>query len=99
MFAAPLPNWLIHVHGAAFTLWILLLVTQTLLVPANRVDFHKKLGIAPRKGPLRRDLRVACFATWAQDLARTIRSTLVQVPEKRGLYLLGIASPCSCGLN
>mgnify|MGYP000736303116 CR=1 FL=1 len=28
VFRAPLPNWLIHVHGAAFTLWIVLLITQ-----------------------------------------------------------------------
>jgi hypothetical protein len=45
MFKAPLPNWLIHLHGAAFTSWILLLITQTSLVAANRVDVHRKLGL------------------------------------------------------
>ena len=45
VFKAPLPNVLIHLHGAAFTLWILLLVTQTSLVAANRVDVHRKLGL------------------------------------------------------
>jgi hypothetical protein len=46
VFRAPLPNLLIHMHGAAFTLWMLLLVTQTSLVAAGRVDIHRKLGIA-----------------------------------------------------
>jgi len=43
---APLPNLLIHIHGAAFTAWILLLVTQTSLVAAGRTDIHRRLGIA-----------------------------------------------------
>src|SRR6266481_4031371 len=46
VFTARLPNWLIHLHGAAFTSWILLLITQTSLVAANRVDVHRKLGLA-----------------------------------------------------
>src|SRR5690349_4025109 len=46
VFKAPLPNLLIHLHGAAFTSWILLLITQTSLVAANRVDVHLKLGLA-----------------------------------------------------
>ncbi len=46
VFRAPLPSWIIHVHGAAFSCWILLLVTQTSLVSAGRVDIHRKLGIA-----------------------------------------------------
>lgn len=43
---APLPSTIIHVHGAIFSCWILLLVTQTSLVSAHRVDLHKKLGFA-----------------------------------------------------
>jgi FtsH-binding integral membrane protein len=46
VFHAPLPNLLIHIHGAAFTAWILLLVAQTSLVSAGRVDVHRKLGLA-----------------------------------------------------
>lgn len=46
VFRAPLPNLLIHIHGAAFTCWILLLITQTSLVTAGRVDIHRKLGVA-----------------------------------------------------
>lgn len=46
MFHAPLPSPIIHIHGAAFSCWILLLVAQTSLVSARRVDLHKKLGLA-----------------------------------------------------
>jgi len=46
VFWAPLRNLLLHVHGAVFTLWILLFITQTSLVAAGRVDLHRRLGIA-----------------------------------------------------
>lgn len=46
VFHAPLPSRIIHLHGAAFSCWILLLVTQTSLVSAGRVDIHRRLGIA-----------------------------------------------------
>jgi FtsH-binding integral membrane protein len=46
IFHAPLPAPIIHLHGAAFSCWILLLVTQTSLVAAGRTDIHRRLGIA-----------------------------------------------------
>jgi FtsH-binding integral membrane protein len=46
VFQAPLPSRIIHVHGAVFSCWILLLVTQASLVSAGRVDIHRRLGIA-----------------------------------------------------
>jgi hypothetical protein len=45
VFNAPLPNLLVRFHGAVFTTWILLLVTQTSLVAAHRVDIHRRLGL------------------------------------------------------
>jgi len=36
----------LHLHGAAFTTWMLLLVVQTTLVAAGRTDIHRKLGVA-----------------------------------------------------
>ncbi|HEX5046646.1 MAG TPA: hypothetical protein VFX89_05955 [Gammaproteobacteria bacterium] len=36
----------LHWHGAAFTTWMLLLVTQTSLIAARRVDLHRMLGVA-----------------------------------------------------
>ena len=45
VFRAPLPSPIIHFHGAAFSCWVLLLVVQTSLVSAHRVDIHRRLGL------------------------------------------------------
>jgi hypothetical protein len=45
VFKAPLPNLLIHIHGLVFSCWILLLIVQTSLVAAGRVDVHRRLGL------------------------------------------------------
>ncbi len=42
--AAPLIP-LLHLHGLIFTSWLVLFVTQTTLVAAHRIDFHRRLGI------------------------------------------------------
>ena len=39
----PVP-WIVHVHAAVFTTWMLLITGQVLLVVRNRVDLHRKLG-------------------------------------------------------
>ncbi len=46
VFRAPLPSLLVHIHGAVFSTWILLLITQIALVSAGRVDIHRRLGLA-----------------------------------------------------
>lgn len=43
---APLPSAAIHVHAVLFSCWILLLIAQTSLTAAGRVDVHRRLGIA-----------------------------------------------------
>jgi len=45
IFHAKLPSLLVHVHGAIFSCWILLLFAQTALVLANHVEWHKRLGV------------------------------------------------------
>ena len=45
MVNSPLPSLIVHLHAIAFSSWILLLVTQTSLVSAGRVDIHRRLGI------------------------------------------------------
>ena len=45
MFHATLPSAIIHLHGAAFSCWILMLVAQTSLVAAGCVDIHRRLGV------------------------------------------------------
>jgi hypothetical protein len=36
---------LVHLHGALFSCWILLLIAQTTLVSVGKAGWHKKLGI------------------------------------------------------
>ena len=45
-FGAPPLIPLLHLHGLVFSSWIVLLLTQTTLVAANRTDIHRRLGIA-----------------------------------------------------
>ena len=45
IFKAPLPNLLVHIHGAVFSLWILLFITQISLVTVCRVNLHRRLGM------------------------------------------------------
>ena len=44
-FVAPLPNLTVKIHGAVFASWILLLLVQTSLVSAHRLDVHRRLGV------------------------------------------------------
>ena len=43
--AGPIPGYL-HVHGAAMTMWFLLLLVQTALIATRRRALHRRLGIA-----------------------------------------------------
>jgi hypothetical protein len=43
--AKPLPAPVVHVHGLAFTCWIVLLVVQTSLAGAGRIRLHRRLGL------------------------------------------------------
>ena len=45
LFQAKLPSPLVHIHGALFSCWVLLLIAQVTLVSADRVSWHKRLGI------------------------------------------------------
>jgi len=43
-FQAPALAPIVHVHAAAFTAWLLLLLSQTLLIRLNRFRWHRILG-------------------------------------------------------
>ncbi len=44
MMRAPLPSPIIHIHGAVFTLWMLLFVVQATFISARRVQWHRSFG-------------------------------------------------------
>jgi hypothetical protein len=45
IFKAPLPNRLVHIHAAVFSLWILLFIAQISLITVHRLDLHRRLGM------------------------------------------------------
>lgn len=45
MMFAKLPNALVHMHGAVFISWMLLLVTQTFLAATHNLKWHMKIGV------------------------------------------------------
>lgn len=45
-FAAPPHPSMVHIHAVIFSSWILLLVAQSSLVAADRVDLRRRLGVA-----------------------------------------------------
>jgi hypothetical protein len=45
MVRAKLPNKLVHVHGAIFVSWIVLLIAQNFLVAARKIKWHITLGL------------------------------------------------------
>ena len=46
LLRAPLPAPIVHIHGAVFTLWFVLLLAQSALAASGRVHIHRKLGVA-----------------------------------------------------
>src|SRR5690349_15206140 len=44
VFGTPPLGWLYHVHGLAFTSWLLLLIIQPALVLTGRLPAHKQIG-------------------------------------------------------
>ncbi len=42
--SAPLPSPILHIHGAVFTLWMLLYLVQSALISAKRIAWHRSLG-------------------------------------------------------
>lgn len=45
MLRASLPSRIIHIHAIVATAWMLLFVAQVLLVSAQRVNLHRRLGV------------------------------------------------------
>jgi hypothetical protein len=44
-FGTPPLSALLHIHGAVMTGWVVLLVVQTSLIAAHRVQWHRRLGV------------------------------------------------------
>jgi hypothetical protein len=89
LFRAPLPNLLIHIHGAVFTLWIVLFISQISLVTAGRLPLHRRIG---RLGFGLAVVMVVLGVLAASDrLARHVGEGPNDTPEGvRAFYAVGI---------
>lgn len=87
VFRAPLPSPIIHVHGALFSGWILLLIAQTSLVSAGRVDLHRRLGVA--------GFVLACFMIVLGVLAATNSLVRAAIPvpgrDPQAFYIVSLS--------
>ncbi len=45
LFGTPALSGLIHIHAVIMTAWLVLLITQTLLIANRRLEWHRRLGI------------------------------------------------------
>lgn len=82
VFNAPLPSRIIHIHGAVFSCWILLLVAQNSLAWAGRVDIHRKLGLA--------GFLLACLMVIVGPMAATDRLVRASAPAHFDPYFFYI---------
>jgi hypothetical protein len=80
LFRAPLPTPIIHLHGALFSCWILLLNAQTSLVAAHRVDLHKRIGIA--------GFVLACLMLIVGVAAATDSLKRAALPDPQAFYII-----------
>lgn len=71
VFRAPLPSPMVHVHGAVFSSWMVLLLVQTGLISAKRVGWHRNLGVA---GFLLACVMVVVAMLTAADLAARLKA-------------------------
>ena len=71
-FGTPTLTPLLHLHGVVFTSWLVLFLAQTVLVAADRVGIHRRLGVA---GAVIATLMILIGVSTA-----IIRSKVVEVP-------------------
>jgi len=89
VFRAPLPSPILHVHGAIFTLWMMLYLTQAALVAAHRVAWHRSLGTVAFCLP---PVMIVVGVTAAIDaLIRKVRIGELDPAVSLAIPLLGIA--------
>lgn len=83
---APPLSPLAHVHGAAFTAWLVLLLVQSALVVRRRIAWHRRLGVF---GALLAASMVPLGVLMAIDAARHGRAAPGFTPQEFMIFPLG----------
>ena len=76
---------LLILHGIVFTSWLVLFVTQTTLVAANRTRIHRRLGIA--------GVALAVLMILIGSVTAIIRAKIINVPPGSGSPLAFLTIP------
>jgi len=86
LFRAPLPSLIVHLHGAAFSCWIVLLIVQTSLIAARRIDIHRRVGI----GGFTLACLMVVLGIWVNNRALT-RGGAPPDAGRAAIYFLGFS--------
>jgi hypothetical protein len=90
MLRATLPSPILHIHGAVFTLWMVLYVVQSALISAKRVRWHRSLGtVAFCLPPL---MIVLGFVAALDALHRRVRIGPLDPEVSAAIPLIGLTS-------
>lgn len=96
IFRAPVPARIIHIHGAVFTLWFVLLLAQAALAASGRVDIHRRLGMAGMFVALAMiPLGLMAGAEWARRMAPSfprIRMALIMPVTELAAFAVLVAT-------
>jgi hypothetical protein len=89
---APLPNTLVHLHGAVFSLWILMFLVQVGLVSARRVRWHRTLGLV--------GMGLAALVVAVAFLASSdwLRRSFAAGDDPRSFYIVMVTDPLLFGV-
>lgn len=90
LLRAPLPSPILHVHGAVFSLWMIVYLVQSALISARRVAWHRSLGTVAFLLP---PLMIVLGIVAALDaLKRGVHIGPLDPAVSSAIPLLGIAS-------
>jgi hypothetical protein len=91
LLRAPLPNLLIHIHAAVFTLWIVFFVTQISLVVGRQLAVHRRNGLYGFA--LAAAMIVLGFLAASDRVARHNGETPTDTPEQyRAFFAVGLSA-------
>lgn len=89
LWNAPLPSSILYIHGAAFTLWMILYLIQTAFISAGRLAWHRTFGTVAFLLP---PIMVVLGVVAALDaLARNVTIGPLDSAVSLAIPLLGIA--------
>ena len=86
---------LIHIHAAVFSMWLVLYVVQTMLIPAGKLHWHRMLGYVSYGWAA---LMMVMGVLAATDLMRRGLTQGAAAPDPKTFYFVNIAGILTFGV-